>query len=499
MPLIESILKITPHPVLSIVIWIFSLLLVLYLARKFFYHIIRALTRVIYNAMRLAAASIFIAEKRLVKRNREVLITKGLENAERKVEREFHHINSAVSRNLSGYATLHLQISEVITKLEEDHRKSMDVPPSLPNWKPIIEAIAGIEHSGDTMVSSMLSEINRTLEKQHAGAIENYRNSSKTRHGILNGMLPLWAKLQNTLKKGDKSVASLTDRAKRIDQYMDEYREIQAKTDKAARMISLSSLTQFLISGLFLIVAFGGAVINFNLIALPMSEIVGGASYIGSFRTAEVAAMVITAVELSLGLFLMESLGITRLFPIIGAMDDKMRSRMIWITLTLLTVFAGVESTLAVLRDQMVADMEALGQLLAGVEQTGATTSVIPTAGQMIIGFILPFWIAFGAIPLASFISSTRTILGYIAVGSLRLLAFLLRLFGNIVVYAGKLIITAYDLVIFPTLWLEGVLTGTPDKGKTPSKRGSGLGFLKKTKNILKNKNQSIELKQSQK
>ena len=161
----------------------------------------------------------------------------------------------------------------------------------------MIEAIAGIEHSGDTMVSSMLSEINRTLEKQHAGAIESYRNSSKTRHGILNGMLPLWAKLQKTLKKGDKSVASLTDRAKRIDQYMDEYREIQAKTDKAARMISLSSLTQFFISGLFLIIAFGGAVINFNLIALPMSEIVGGGSYIGSFRTAEVAAMVITAVE----------------------------------------------------------------------------------------------------------------------------------------------------------------------------------------------------------
>ncbi len=499
MPFIESILKITPHPVLSTLIWVFSLLLALYLARKFFYHTIRALTRVIHNAMRLAAASVLIAEKRLAKRNREVLMAKGLENAERKVEREFQHINSAVARNLSGYATLHLQVSEVITKLEEDHRKSMDVPPSLPNWNPIIEAIAGIEHSGDTMVSNMLSEINRTLEKQHAGAIESYRNSSKKRHGILNKMLPLWAKLQKTLKKGDKTVASLTDRAKRIDQYMDEYREIRAKTDKATRMISLSSLTQFFVSGLFLIVAFGGAVINFNLIALPMSEMVGGGSYIGSFRTAEVAAMVITAVELCLGLFLMESLGITRLFPIIGGMDDKMRPRMIWITITLLTVFAGVEAALAVLRDQMVADMEALGQLLSGVEQTGASTSVIPTVGQMIIGFILPFVVAFGAIPLASFISSARTILGYIAAGSLRFFAFLLRLSGNIVVYAGKFIITAYDLVIFPTLWLEGVLTGAPDKVKTSSKRGPGSGFLKNTKNIFKNKNRSIELKQRQK
>ena len=42
-----------------------------------------------------------------------------------------------------------------------------------------------------------------------------------------------------------------------------------------------SSLTQFFIAGLALAIAVGGAVINFNLIALPMSEMVGGGSYIG--------------------------------------------------------------------------------------------------------------------------------------------------------------------------------------------------------------------------
>ena len=495
MTLIETMSKITPLPILSILIWALPLLLFLFLARKFFYYTIRALARVIRNALRFAAASILIAEKWLARRNREVLIAKGLENVERKVEREFHHINSAVARNLSGYPTLHLRIAEVITKLEEDHRQSMDVPPSLPNWKPIIEAIAGIEHSGDTMVSGMLSEINHTLEKQHAGAIENYRNSSKARHGILNGMLPAWVKLQKTLKKVDKSLVLLTDRAKRIDQYMDEYREIQAKTDKAVQMISFSSLTQFFVSGLFLIIALGGAVLNFHLIALPMSEMVGGGSYIGSFKTAEVAAMVITAVQLSLGLFLMESLGVTRLFPIIGCMDGKMRLRMTWITLTLLIIFAGFESALSVLRNQMVADMEALGQLLAGAEQTGVSNSMIPTVGQIIIGFILPFWIAFGAIPLASFISSARTILGYIAAGSLRVLAFLLGLSGNIIDYSSKLILTIYDLVIFPTLWLEGFLTDRLNKGRTPSKPNPGLGFLKKTNRMLKNEDQSIELK----
>jgi hypothetical protein len=203
-------------------------------------------------------------------------------------------------------------------------------------------------------------------------------------------------------------------------------------------------------------------------------------------------------VQLSLGLFLMESLRITRLFPIIGGMDDKLRHRMIWITLTLITVIAGVESSLAILRDQMAADMEDLRQMLAGIDKSQVSTSLIPTVGQMIIGFILPYWIAFGAIPLAAFISSGRTVLGILAAGSLRLLAFCLRLVGNIVVYCGKVIITAYDLIIFPTLWIESTLSGAHKKVKTPKKQQSKFGFLKTSKNAIKNRNKPIELKESQ-
>jgi len=38
--------------------------------------------------MRFTASSVLLAEKRLVHRNREVLVTEGLENAERLVERD---------------------------------------------------------------------------------------------------------------------------------------------------------------------------------------------------------------------------------------------------------------------------------------------------------------------------------------------------------------------------------------------------------------------------
>jgi len=113
--------------------------------------------------------------------------------------------------------------------------------------------------------------------------------------------------------------------AQPIDRHLDEYRDIVRGTDRSIQVLSSSSLVQFFVSAFVLAVAVGGAAINFSLIARPMAEMVGGTSFIGSFRTADIAALVIILVEISMGLFLMESLRITRLFPVIGALADKLR------------------------------------------------------------------------------------------------------------------------------------------------------------------------------
>lgn len=456
----EWFLPVSPNPILLAAL----LLAAMYLARKPFHRAVLAFSLVINNALRLSAASVRQAEKKLVERNREVLMAEGLENAERLVEREFDRINAAVVRDLKGYPALQRQMAEVATKLEEDYARSVEVPPNLPNWINIIESVASIKHDGDPMVGKMLGEIDRNLREQNRTAIESFRSASGNRQVLLNRMLPSWRKVQKTLEDIGRSISDLTDRAKSIDRHMDDYQAIRARTDKAARKLSSSSTSQFFIAGLVLLIAIGGAVINFNLIALPMSEMVGGGSFIGPYRTSDVAGLVIILIELSMGFFLMESLRITRLFPVIGSMDDKMRKRMIWITLALLTVLAGVESALAFMRDRIASDMEALRQTLAGVEQTVRTGSKIPTIGQMTMGFILPFALTFVAIPLESFISSARTALGTAAAGLLRLMAFLLRLSGNIVYYTGKLVTALYDLIIFPPLWLEGLVTERPFK-----------------------------------
>jgi hypothetical protein len=304
----------------------------------------------------------------------------------------------------------------------------------------------------------MLADINETLQNQHRAAVEKHREDVAARHAILSKMLTPMRMLNKSLSDVGTAIAEVLSRAKKIDRFIEEYEKIRNQTDSAFERLSSSSLTQFCTSGFVLLIAFGGALINFNLIALPMSEMVGGGNYIGPFQTSDVAGLVIILIEVTMGLFLMESLRITHLFPVIGSMDDKMRRRMIWITLSILVILAGVESALAFMRDLIASDMEALRQTLAGVEHTTTAFRIIPTVGQMIMGFILPFALTFVAIPLESFIASARTVLGYVTVGLLNLLAFILRLLGNLGFYVGRLITNVYDIIIYPAIWLEDLL-----------------------------------------
>ena len=166
-----------------------------------------------------------------------------------------------------------------------------------------------------------------------------------------------------------------------------------------------------------------------------MAEMVGGTSYIGTFRTANVAALVIIMVEISMGLFLMESLRITRLFPVIGALPDKIRVRMMWITFTILTLLASVEAGLAYMREVLLQDELATGALLRGENGGGLQNEYlwITTVAQMGMGFILPFALTFVAIPLETFIHSLRTVLGLAGIALLRFVALVLRVLSSVV------------------------------------------------------------------
>jgi hypothetical protein len=456
---LEQILDIWPDsPALSLIIVLVGVVFLLYLARKPAHKAIFSLTRVIHNSFRMMARSVLIAEKKVVERNKEVLLTAGEKATEQMIEHEFNRVDAVVRRDMSGYPALQRILAEQIARVDEDYRESaqLSVPP--PDWVKAVETLAKLPSRGDKWVANILDQIHKTAVSQYKNVMEEHRKACAKRHSLLGKMMPFWRKISQTLDQLDKTIIGLHERTKIVDSRMSEYEEIQKKTDKAARMLTASSTTQFFISAFVLLIAIGGAVINFNLIALPMSEMVGGGSYIGNFKTSNIAALVIILVELAMGLYLMESLRITHLFPIIGQMDDKMRIRMIWTTFLILLILAGIESALAFMRDRIAADMQALRQALSAVETAQPTIRWIPMVGQMVMGFILPFALAFVAIPLESFIHSSRTVVGVVIAAFLRMVAFSLRLVGNAAYYLGEFLVNIYDLLIFPALWLENVV-----------------------------------------
>ncbi len=452
------------YPVASTAIWFLFVIVMLYLARFPAHRTIQAFCRVLHGGMRLTARSLRFAEQRLTLRNREVLLAAGRESIERLIEREFQRVDAVVRRDLSAYPALQHKLAEQITSIDEDYLESAELPPPPPSWIDGVKALAKASSQGDSMMVNILSQIHKTIEKQYKSSMQEYRRNTGARHTLLKKMMPYWRKLTQTLDEVGKKITGLQERATVIDLRMAEYEEIRQKTERAERMLSSSSMTQFFVSALVLLVAIGGAIVNFNLIALPMSEMVGGGSYIGQFKTSNVAALVIILVEVAMGLYLMESLRITKLFPIIGSMDDQMRRRMIWITFSILFILAGVEASLAFMRDRIAADMQALRQSLATMETITPVNSWIPTVGQMVMGFILPFALTFVAIPLESFVNSSRTVMGSAAAVALRWLAFLLRLIGNIVIHLGELLVNVYDLIIFPPLWVERMIRSRASK-----------------------------------
>jgi len=463
------------NPAVSVLVLVVLAMLFLYAARKPMHGLIQSLVRTAMGPLRLGARWLNGAADRMAYRNRAVLLAHGKQEVETRIEREFERIGALVTRELQGYPTLQRKLLDEITRVEEDYRKCGEVPPPPPDWVEAVTAMSNVKN-GNEMVMRVLEEIQRSVNAIHDKAISEYRKAYESRHRILEGFMPFWRSLDKTLGRVDRNIGSLHSSTAAVDAQMEKYEQIVAGNDKAESMLTVSAFTQFAIAALVLVVAAGGAFINFKLIALPMSEMVGAGDYItASLRTSEVAALVIILVEASMGLFLLEALRITHLFPRIANLNDVMRRRILWIALTLLVTLAGVEAALALMRDMLIADKQALLQSLATAPQPAVTdgwVGRIPTAGQMLLGFMLPFALAFIAIPLESLIHSGRTVGGVLATSLVRVAAFALRLVGNVARHASRVLVNLYDVAIVIPLLVERLFAGRRSaKSAKPSKR----------------------------
>ena len=441
----------------------------LYVARRPMHELLRSLGQMVGGPLRMAARWLAAAAAEINHRNKAVLLAHGRQEVGQRVEREFERLGAIVTRDLQGYPTLQRKLLDEITRIEEDYKKCGEVPPPPPDWTDAVAAVANVKSAGNELVLRVLEEIKRSVTGIHDKAIGEYRKAYETRHRILGSFMPFWRSVDKNLAQVEKNLASLQSSVTTVDAHMAKYEQINAATDKAQHALTVSAFTQFAIAALVMTVAAGGAFINFKLIALPMSEMVGAGDYITSaLRTSEVAALVIIFVEASMGLFLLEAMRVTHLFPRIASLNEVLRRRMLWIAFALLVTLAGVEAALALMRDMLIADKQALLQSLSTVPAgpTEGWVGRIPTAGQMLLGFILPFALAFIAIPLESLIHSARTVGGVLLMALVRALALVLRVAGQAVRQASRVLIRLYDVAIVVPLLAERLVRGSRRSGR---------------------------------
>lgn len=476
------------NPALSVVAIFLVALPFLYFGRTPMHGLVRSATLALANPLRLGSRWLMSAAAELRRRNETVLMAHGRAEAQKTIEREFERVSKLVQRDLNGYPALQRKVMDEITRIEEDYQKCGEVPPPPPEWAKVIETIAKIKPSGDGLVEKLLEDIATSINKIYDKALGEYRHSYEQRHKILKGFMPFWRSLDGTMKEVDRNLAGLQEAGSKIDAQMEKYENIMARNAKAEHELTSSAMVQVVISGVFLLLLFGGAFVNFKLVALPMSEMVGGGEYItNSLQASDVAALVIILLEAGVGLFLMESLRMTHLLPGIHNLNDRSRHRLIYACVAFLFIFAGIEVVLAYMRDHIAAANLALKQALGGVtsESAVATTKTaasnlavqIPMFGQMVLSFVLPFVLSLIGIPLEYFLYSARTVLGVFMVISVRGLAFGLRGISSLIRYSGKAVLMFYDVVIFLPLAIE---RGVKGRQGMASSGGSVTAFQKR-------------------
>jgi hypothetical protein len=227
-------------------------------------------------------------------------------------------------------------------------------------------------------------------------------------------------------------------------------------------MLSSKVTKLFIISSIVIAVGLVGAFINFNLIALPMSELVPAGVRVAGMQVSEVSALVIVSLELVMGIFLFEAIGVTNTFPQISNMTSGKRKIILYGCLLGLLFLSTVEASLAVLREDLAEAKTALDISLSGGTAAFAENinSHITLIGQALLGFVLPWILAVIAIPLEMFIEASQHAFARIYTILITLLCYLATAIAYLIEGLFKILMHLFDIYIIIPVQIANLFTG---------------------------------------
>ncbi len=459
------------QPWLSWILAYLVLVLVMYFIRQSAHQLLDNLTQLIIENLRILSKALLNTSKQMSIRNRDVLLEHGQQQAERELERQFIRLANLVEKDLSRYPTVQRDIEENITNMEDKLLQTSQVPSPLPEWTEAVESISKLKDStkNDAVVGKLLQAIYEAFHKQQSEVMRVYRADIEKRHTLLKSAMNHWRRLHHKINEVGQDWQHLIKQAAKMDHQVERFESLLLGTHKAENLLKSSNTTQFFISLVVMGIAGFGAFVNYNLIALPMSELMPATSQVAGYAVADIGAAVIIMLEITVGLFFMESIGITRLFPVIHFMEDRKRMIWAWVCIIFLLALCCVEAGLAYMREIMMADKSLLTNFLVGGEQAANDIaskphSNIPMIGQMTLGFILPLILMFVAIPFESLVHTGRHLLGNMFVQICMLTSTLLRTLSILIKQLNQSIKSLYDIVDFPPIWIEHLIENRPRK-----------------------------------
>jgi len=450
-------------PGVSIAVWIVASMVFLFLAREPVHKVIHALSDATAGGLRKLAEWTKNAAQAMREKDRKVLLESGVAKIQGEILQEFSKIDMANTKSLAGYPKLQLRLDDNISQIERDYKECGQVTPEAPGWSEVIESIGRAQGStSDRIIENMLSEIHKSAVDGEKKALSEFRDVAAKRHKILGSMAPVWKRVEKLGKDINSQVEKVMENGRNIEKYMARYEKISAAEPESIDMLSSKVTKLFIISLIVICVGLVGAFINFNLIALPMSELVPAGVRVAGMAVSEVSALVIVALELVLGIFMFEAIGVTHTFPQIANMTRGKRKIILFGCLFGLLFLSSVEASLAILRENLAAAKSALDISLAGESATVTDNinSQITLIGQALLGFVLPWILAVIAIPLEMFIEASQHAFAKIYTIFITLLCHLANAIAYLIEGFFKILAHLFDIYIIIPVQIANLFTG---------------------------------------
>jgi hypothetical protein len=450
-------------PGVSIAVWIAASMVFLFFAREPVHKMIQAFSDATAGGLRKMAEWTKNTAKAMREKDRKVLLESGVAKIQGEILQEFSKIDMANTKSLAGYPKLQLKLDDNISQIERDYQECGQITPEAPGWSEVIESIGKAQGStSDRIIEGMLAEIHKSAVDGEKKALTEFREVSAKRHKILGSMAPVWKRVEKLGKETNNQVEKVMENSRNIEKYMARYEKISAAEPESIDLLSSKVTKLFIISLIVIFVGLVGAFINFNLIALPMSELVPAGVRVAGMAVSEISALVIVALELVLGIFLFEAIGVTHTFPQISNMTRGKRNIILYGCLLGLLFLSTVEASLAILRENLAEAKTALDISLAGESATTSenVNSQITLIGQALLGFVLPWILAVIAIPLEMFIEASQHAFSKIYTLFISLLCHLANMTAFLVEGFFNILVHVFEIYIIIPVQIANMFTG---------------------------------------